>query len=196
MIDGPNQSPADDALREAYRAYAHDHPGGAHPGEAEWEAFALQATLDPEARARLADHVVACDACREVYEVVRTLMAEAPADAGAVRTAVRAATPEAFTRRTAPALALAASAVLAVAAAIAYVMSSGPHESSQAAREQVSTAEALGVPAPPVHETYRLALVEPRRPGARGSGRDDAGRGWRRSKDLPRAIQRGHRPVP
>lgn len=70
----------DDAdLRRRYRELLHDDaPPSAHPTDDDWVAFA-DGTMDAPARARLADHLLACAACADVHRVVVQVREGAPA---------------------------------------------------------------------------------------------------------------------
>jgi hypothetical protein len=147
-------------LGDVYRARLRDHGPRDHPDEAAWEAFASGA-MTREARLRLADHVVSCERCREVYEAVRVLMEEAPGVNHDFRTVARVLISPAWWRQHAPSLALAATLGVAVAAAALYV-SNRPGEPAG-----VTTGDAPPVAAPPPEAAapappvFRLALVKP-----------------------------------
>ncbi len=120
MISEGTTPQADRRLREAYRARPRADESRAHPDEATWEAFASGA-LEPDARERLADHIVSCATCREIYDAVRVLIDGAPAIDRDVTGARSAPGATASWRRYAPALAMAASLVVVVGAVTIYL---------------------------------------------------------------------------
>jgi hypothetical protein len=160
MSTNSGASSFEQRLGEAYRARVRERGARDHPDEAVWEALAT-GTLDPAARARLADHVVVCAPCLGLLEAVRTLMEQAPA-AGVRAAAVARPIPgQPWWRRHAPLLALAASLLLVVAAAAAYLAGrrDGPARvtSDAGTPEHVPRAE----PPRPVTPAFRLAMVKP-----------------------------------
>lgn len=162
MTSDADRSPLDRAIREAYRSRPRGRSPTVHPDENAWEAFA-SGTLDEDARVRLADHVVSCEACREVYEVVCALMDGAPAIDPDVPVAAAGLEREVGVwRRHAPALALAATVTLAVGAAAIH-FAAPRQEATEAVTAVVPTIEApAGPPAPgPTRTPYRLAMVKP-----------------------------------
>lgn len=161
MTSGTDPFPPDRSLSRAYRAHLAGRPPGDHPGEDAWEAFA-SGTMDGDARRRFADHVVSCAACREVHDAVRALMEGAPAiDPGALAAGAAASGPGTWQRR-APALALAAGVVLAVAAATFYLSGTRDDAVGTVAGPAPSVEAAPRAVAPePVAPSSRLALVKP-----------------------------------
>ncbi len=159
MTSDPDRSPLDRVISEAYRSRPRGRSPTGHPDENAWEAFA-SGTLDEDARVRLADHVVSCEACREVYEVVCALMDGAPAIDPDVPVAAGLERQPGVWRRYAPALALAATVILAVGAAAIY-LATPRQEATEGVTAVVPTIEVpAGSPAPQP-TPYRLAMVKP-----------------------------------
>jgi hypothetical protein len=159
MSTDTGPSLTDDRLGAAYRARLRRHGAQDHPGEADWEAYASVA-MDGEARARLADHVVVCELCREVYDAVRVLMEEAPAIDAEAPTGGRV-TPRRQWWRYASALALAASLLLVVAAAAVYLTSRGGEPVHVTTDATTPVAPTQLEPAASLAPAYRLAMVTP-----------------------------------
>ncbi len=159
--DGVPQQ-TDRRLGEAYRARPHAVAAGRHPDEATWEAFASGA-LEPDARERLADHIVSCATCREIYDAVRVLIDGAPAIDRDVTGARSAPGATASWRRYAPALAMAASLVVAVGAVTLYLsqraLTPAPIEAGAAPTPAAPVAAAAT--SEPTSPIVRLAMVAP-----------------------------------
>ena len=154
----------DQRLLEVYRARLRRGDSLEHPDEAAWEAFA-SGTIEPEARRRLADHIVSCGPCRDVYEAVRVLMEGAPAiDLGAPAASVAPGATLSW-RRHAPALAMAASLVVVVGLLATYVSRRPGEPAPVSTDSSAGTAPApAGAPAgtaEPVGPTFRLTMVTP-----------------------------------
>lgn len=161
MSPDSGASSFDPRLGEAYRARLRGHSPREHPGEAEWEALAT-GSMAPEARARLADHVVVCARCLEIFEAVRALMEQAPAAEGRAAAIARPTPGQTWWRRHAPSLALAASLMLVVGAS-AYIASLRDEPARMTpdadTSEPVPQADPpRSVPPPPA---FRLAMVKP-----------------------------------
>jgi len=162
MISEGTTPEADRRLREAYRARPRADESRAHPDEAAWEALA-SGEMETEARRRLADHIVSCATCREIYDAVRVLIDGAPLIDRDVAGARSAHGATASWRRYAPALAVAASLVVVVGAVTLYV-------SQRSIAPEPTEAGAVPTPAAPVAATptseppspvFRLALIAP-----------------------------------
>ncbi len=162
MISEGTTPQADRRLREAYRARPRADESRAHPDEATWEAFASGA-LEPDARERLADHIVSCATCREIYDAVRVLIDGAPAIDRDVTGARSARGATASWRRYVPALATAASLVAVVGAVTLYLsqrsITPAPTEAGTAPTPAAPVA-AAGASAPSA-SAFRLTMVAP-----------------------------------
>ncbi|MGE0461172.1 MAG: tol-pal system YbgF family protein [Vicinamibacterales bacterium] len=159
MTSHASEPSFDRAIGEAYRAHARSRGTGEHPAEETWVAFA-SGLIDEASRLRLADHVVSCASCREVYEVVRELMEGASVDPARPMDAGAPGGPSAW-RRYAPTLALAASVIVAAGGAMLYLSRS--HDEGAVAETTPAPATApLPVATPePARPAYQLALVKP-----------------------------------
>ena len=162
MISEGTTPQADRRLREAYRARPRADESRAHPDEAAWEAFA-SGEMETETRRRLADHVVSCATCREIYDAVRVLIDGAPAIDREVTGARSAPGATASWRRYAPALAMAASLVVAVGAVTLYLsqraLTPAPIEAGAAPTPAAPVAAAAT--SEPTSPIVRLAMVAP-----------------------------------
>ncbi len=157
----------DDVLREACRGVA---PAGSHPDEDAWLAFAGD-HLPTDARAALADHVVTCDSCAEIYRAVRTLREDAVAG-GYLAAFAPASAPASRRLPRAIWLPLAAAAVLVVAVVAPRLRDAAepapdvpvieaPAQAAPPAAPATPAARAWArdVAAPPVELPARYALV-------------------------------------
>jgi hypothetical protein len=157
MTAGSNPPPPERVLQLAYRRRPPTHAAEDHPHEDAWVAFA-SGELDDAARQRLADHVIVCAPCREVYRAVCVLMDEAPAIDPSSPQPARTSSDARWSRRHMAMAALAAGVVLAVAAA-AYMSGLRPRPNPRAADTSIREAQA----APPrvAAERRRLAMIQP-----------------------------------
>lgn len=154
----------DAALRARYAALMReDAAGAAHPADDAWTSFA-EGTLDPEARARLADHLVTCAACADVYRVVAQLRD----GAGTVAPELDLSRPHAARR---PWMGLAAAAALVMAVSGAWWMTTRVPRPETAPPSQVQAEAQARVDAPP-------ALAEPDRVARGAAGAAPEPRVW------------------
>jgi hypothetical protein len=151
---------ADRALAAAYRARMQHLPPGDHPDEQAWVAFAA-GEVDEAARVRMADHVVSCAACRDIYTVVCEIRDGALAVDPGAPPSRDAAGASAVWRGVPVWMALAAAVALAVAGTVFYRAVRPSDAPTMVANPPTVAAPVAGAPVTPAAPEFRLAMIKP-----------------------------------